>query len=204
MKILVVSATPNELKSIKEWIKSANLKENLNIDFLCCWIWNYNAISSLEHYLTQNPEPIFIRNIWICGYRNSINELKAEPIQIANIINIHTKKEFIIPPFLEIAPLKTCFCSENIILEKPKLKKGIWTKNDEKYFDMESRWIEFISSKYKFPRVLLKIPYDFIGQEKAVNEKNYKEISENIDKILKNLTYHDYLEKILKWIKQQK
>jgi hypothetical protein len=31
----------------------------------------------------------------------------------------------IIPPFLQIAPFKTFFSSENIILEKPKLQKEI-------------------------------------------------------------------------------
>ena len=74
MKILVVAAMPNELKAIKEWIKSANLKENLDIDYLCCGIWNYETISSLENYLTKNSEPTFIWNIWICGYWNPNNE----------------------------------------------------------------------------------------------------------------------------------
>lgn len=204
MKILIITATPTELKSAKEWIKSANLKKNLNIDFLCSWIGNYSTISSLEHYLTQNPEPTFIRNIWVCWYRNSNNEKKSNPIQIANIINIHTEKEFIIPPFLELATFKTCFCSENVIMEKPKFQKEIWIPDNEMYFDMESWWIELIASKYKFPRIFLKIPYDFIWKEKSVKEKNYKEISENIDKILKELPYHNYLEKILERINQQK
>ncbi len=65
MKILVVDAMPNELKAIKEWIKSADLKMNLDIDYLCCGIWNYETVSSLEHYLTENEEPVFIWNIWI-------------------------------------------------------------------------------------------------------------------------------------------
>ena len=204
MKILIIAATPNELKLIKEWIKSANLKENLNIDFLCCGIWNYNTISSLEHYLTQNSEPTFIRNIWICWYWNQNNEIKSEPIQIANIINIHTEKELVIPPYLQIAPLKTCICSENVILEKPKFQKEIWFLDNEIYFDMESWWIEFLASKYKFPRIFLKVPFDFIGQEKTIKEKNYKEISWIIEGTLKTLPYHNYLKKILGWLKQQK
>jgi hypothetical protein len=199
MKILVVAAMPNELKAIKEWIKSAKLKENLNIDYLCCGIWNYETISSLENYLTKNSEPTFIWNIWICGYWNSKNENKSDPIQIANIVNIHTKKEVIIPPFLQIAPLKNCFCSENVILEKPEM----WNNNEEMYFDMESRWIEFVASKYKFPRLILKIPFDFIGNNDEVKEKNYKELSEKMSIILKSLSYHDYLEKILNRINHQ-
>jgi len=201
MKILVVAAMSNELKAIKEWIKSANLKENLNIDYLCCGIWNYETISSLERYLTENKEPTFIWNIWICGYWNTKNEKKSDPIQIASIINIYTEKEMIIPPFLQIAPFKTCFSSENVVYKKPGFQKEIWTIDNEMYFDMESWWIEFIASKYKYPRLILKVPFDFIGNDDSVKEINYKELSEKITEILKTLHYHDYLEKIVRWIK---
>lgn len=203
MKILVVAAMPNELKTIKEWIKSAWIKENLDIDYLCCGIWNYETISSLEHYLTENKEPTFIWNIWVCGYRNSRNEKKFDPIQVTSIINIHTQKEVIIPPFLRIAPLKNCFCSESVVYEKPKFGDKFWTMDNEMYFDMESRWIEFIASKYKYPRLILKIPFDFVGEEKDVKEKNYKGLAEKMVNALKNLPYHDYLEKIVNWIHQQ-
>ena len=201
MKILVVAAMPSELKVIKEWIKSANVRENLNIGFLCCGIWNYETISTLEHYLTNNSEPIFIWNIWICGYWNPNNEKKSDPIQISNVINIHTEKEMIIPPFVQIAPFKTCFSSENVVLEKPVFKKEIWTINNEMYFDMESWWIEFIASKYKLPRLILKIPFDFIWDETVWLEK-MKQV-EYIWNLLKNLAYHDYLQKILEWINTQ-
>ena len=200
MKILVVAAMPNELKAIKEWIKSANLKENLNIDYLCCGIWNYETISSLENYLTKNSEPTFIWNIWICGYWNPKNKKKSEPVQVASVINVHTEKEMIIPPFLKIAPLKTCFSSENVVYKKPEFQKKIWAVDDEMYFDMESRWVEFIASKWKYSRLILKIPFDFIAEDKDVKMKCYKELNEKIIKILKSLPYHDYLEKILNWI----
>ena len=203
MKILVVAAMPSELKAIKEWIKSANLKENLSIDYLCCGIWNYETISSLEHYLTKNVEPTFIWNIWICGYWNPKNEDKTESIQVASVVNIHTEKEMIIPPFLQIAPLKTCFSSENVVYKKPEFQKEIWTIDDEMYFDMESWWIEFISSKYKYPRLILKVPFDFVGENDRVKENNYKELSGKIIEILKSLSYHDYLERIIWWINQQ-
>ena len=136
MKILVVAAMPSELKVIKEWVKSAKLKMNLNIDYLCCGIGNYETISSLEHYLTQNPEPIFIWNIWICGYRNQNKEKKSDPFQVTSVINIHTEKELIIPPFLQLAPMRNCFCSEKIVLEKPNFQSEILLINDEMYFDM--------------------------------------------------------------------
>lgn len=201
MKILVVAAMPNELKAIKEWIKSAWIKSNLDIDYLCCGIWNYETISSLEHYLTKNSEPTFIWNIWICGYCNLKKEKKSEPIQVASVINVHTEKEMIIPPFLQIAPLKTCFSSENIIYDKPELKKEIWTIDDEMYFDMESRWVEFVASKYKCPRLILKIPFDFVWEETEALKKrnNFKDIILP----LHDLPYHDYLEKIIGWINQQ-
>lgn len=201
MKILVVAAMPNELKAIKEWIKSACLKTNLNIDYLCCWIWNYGTISSLEHYLTENREPTFIWNIWICGYWSQNNEKESESIQITSVVNIHTEKEMIIPPFLLIAPLKTCFSGENVILKKPVLQKRIWNIDDVMYFDMESRWIEFVASKYRYPRLILKAPFDFIGRDENVAAENYNLLSGEIAEILNNLPYHEYLKKILERIK---
>lgn len=203
MKILVVAAMPNELKAIKEWIKSAGLKTKLDIDFLCCGIWNYETISSLEHYLTENKEPTFIWNVWICGYWNSKNEEKNEPIQVASVINIHTEKEMITPPFVQIASLKTCFSGENVITQKPELKKEIWTIDDEMYFDMEGRWIEVIASKWKYPRLILKVPFDLVWRNESVENKNYKQLAEKMEELLKSLPYHDYLEKILDWINKQ-
>lgn len=203
MKILVVSATPVELSAIKLWIKSANMKTNLDIDFLCCWIWNYGTISSLENYLTKKKEPIFIWNVWVCGYLNPKHEEKSEPIQVSSVVNIHTEKEMIIPPFLQIAPLKTCFSSENIIIEKPIFKRKIWMVDDEMYFDMESRWIEFVASRYKYPRLILKVPFDFIGDDENVIKNNYRELSEKIYWVLKCLPYCDYIWKIINWINKQ-
>ena len=201
MKILVVVAMPNEMKPIKEWIKSADLKSNLDIDFLLCGMWNYEAVSSLEHYLTVNNEPTFVRNIWMCGYRNSNNKKKSGPIQVSNIINIHTEKEMIIPPFLQIAPMGTCFSGETLTYEKPQFKKEIWTINDEMYFDMESRWIEFVVAKYKLPRLYLKVPFDFIWVETewCIRERAVTDIPI----LLQALPYHDYLEKIISRINNQ-
>jgi hypothetical protein len=41
----------------------------------------------------------------MCGYWNPNNEKKTEPIQVSNVINIHTEKEQIIPPFLQITSM---------------------------------------------------------------------------------------------------
>ena len=188
---------PNELKAIKQWIKSADLKANLNIDYLCCGIWNYETISSLEHYLTENDEPTFIWNIWICGYRNPKNEKRSDPIQISNIINIHTEKEMIIPPFLQIAPLKTCICSESVVYEKPTFENKIWTTDDEMYFDMESRWIEFIASKHKYPRLILKVPFDLVWNNETIKSNWFRHIMYSISESLYHLNYNIYLQKII-------
>lgn len=202
MKILVVAAMPGELKTIKEWIKSANLKDNLDIDYLCCGVWNYEAISSLEHYLTKNKEPTFIWNIWICGYWNQYEERKSETIQVASVINLYTFKEAVIPPFLQIAPLKNCFCSESVIYEKPEFNSKNFAINNEFYFDMESRWIEFVASRYKYPRLILKVPFDFIGNER-IKKWNYGELCSGLAWILKNLPFHDFLKSILECINRQ-
>ena len=202
MKILVVAAMQSELKAIKEWIKLANLKENLNIDYLCCCIWIYETIFSWENYFTKFVETTFVLNIWICWYWNNNGLIKNEPIQVWNIINLHTEKEYIIPPFLQIAPMKTVFSSETVIGSKPLFKKNSLNWLHERFCDMESRWIEFVSSKLRYPRLFLKVPFDFIGENSNFLVKS----PETIDKIyssLKNLNYNDYLKKILEWIKQQ-
>ena len=171
---------------------------NLNIDYLCCGIWNYEVVSSLEHYLTQNSAPVFIWNIWVCDYWNSESEEKSEPIQVSSIINIHTEKEVIIPPFLQIASLKNCFSGENIILENFRFQNGIWIWYNEIYFDMESWWVEFVASKYKYPRLILRLPFYYIWM-KTESSKIEKSLND-LEFSLKNLPYHEYLWKILDWI----
>ena len=106
----------------------------------------------------------------------------------------------IVPPFLQIASLRTCFSSENVILNRPE----ILDVDDEMYFDMESRWIEFVSSKHKIPRLILKVPFDFIWNETKglLDDKcSFKKILKGkVAKSLVDLPYHDYLQKILNWI----
>lgn len=199
MKILVVAAVPNELKVIKEWIKSAGLKKNLNIDYLCCGIWNYETISSLERYLAENIEPVFIFNIWICGYWSQDYEKKSEPIQVASVINIYTEKELIIPPFLQLASLKTCFSWENLFFKKTRSDIVIWNINNDVYFDTGSWWIAFVASKYKYPYLILKISFNFMSEDEE--KLDYSELSNEISESLIGLSYCDYLQKILYWMK---
>lgn len=206
MKILIVAALAKELNLIKSGIKSAWLKTNLNIDYLCCWVWNYESIFSLEQYLTKNPEPIFVWNIGICGYWNSENKKLNEPIQAASIINIHTEKERIVPPFLKLAPLKNCFSSETIIFNKPNFEKEFLTIDDEMYFDMESRWISFVAERYKMPYLILKVPFDFVWNETDwLFDDKWSIIKEKKSdcNCLENLSYKAYLEHILDRINKQ-
>ena len=203
MKILVVATVPNELKVIKEWIKSAWIKEKLEIDYLCCGIWNYETISSLEHYLTENKEPTFIWNIWICGYWNPKKEKKSDPIQVASVANVHTQKELIIPPFLQIAPLESCLCGEVPIDEIWKLCFENRIMDDKMFFDMESRWIELVASKYKYPRLILKIPFLFIENYDKNSRWRYRDLSMWNFEILRNLPYNNYVYEIISWINKQ-
>ena len=69
MKILIVSALPAELKTIKTQIKSLNLKTKLAIDYLCTGMGNYAMIFALTKYLTENVgQDIFLVNSGLCGY----------------------------------------------------------------------------------------------------------------------------------------
>jgi hypothetical protein len=45
--------------------------------------------------------------------------------------------------------------------------------------------------------LILKVPFDFVGENDRVKENNYKELSGKIIEILKSLSYHDYLERII-------
>ena len=200
MKILITAALPYELNIIKSWIKSAWLKINLDIDYLCVGTWNYESIAVLEEYLTKNPHPTFIRNIGVCWYWNHEGKKLIEPIQAASIINIHSGKERIIPPYLKIAPLRNCFSSETVVFSKPNFEKEILTVNNEMYFDMESRWISFAAERHRMPYIILKVPFDFIGKETSMSIEKWKEW---ILSYLGNLQYRDYLEKIVVRIDQQ-
>jgi hypothetical protein len=97
--------------------------------------------------------------------------------------------------------MKNCFSSENPIKDISMIKDSLpWI--DELYFDMESRWIGFVSLKQKLPHIILKVPFDFIWQEtNALYNENWKFVWKNIADCLEYLQYHDYLEKILDWIK---
>lgn len=115
-------------------------------------IWCYETIFNLTKYL-EKERPDFILNIWICGYKSE----SLDFIQVARILNEQTSKELIVPVFINIWNLKSISCSEKIV-ENPDLIS-------EDFVDMESYWVEFIASKYKIPRLILKVPVDKIWSE---------------------------------------
>ena len=184
-KILFISALNSELKIVKEQVKKNNIFKNLEIDFLLCWMGNYNTIYNLTKFLEKNKID-FIVNIWVCGYKKDYEKL----IQVWRIKNISNNKELIIPNFINFSKISSLYCSEKIIFDKENIL-------EENFVDMESFWVEFVSEKYNIPRIILKIPVDKIWEEtKNFDfEKAKKFLSENIDykKLLEEI--NNFLEK---------
>ncbi|MDO4714505.1 MAG: hypothetical protein Q4B28_07925 [bacterium] len=101
MSLLICCATSGELKTVKTQIKSLNLKQKLDIHYLCTGIGNYETISTMTKFLTEEKESdFFLVNIGICGYWNQGEEAE-KLIQVARIKNLHTDKELLPPlPFV--------------------------------------------------------------------------------------------------------
>ncbi|EKE26555.1 MAG: hypothetical protein ACD_4C00243G0004 [uncultured bacterium (gcode 4)] len=180
MKLLIVAATSNELNIVKEKIKS--LKKNINISYLVCWIWSYEAIFSLSRNI-ENEKPDFVFNIWICWYTSE----GLDYIQIWRIFNEQTWKELIVPAFINFWNIRSISSCEKIIYDPIEIQ--------EKFVDMESFWIEFVCSKYKIPRLLIKVPADKIWIE--TRKFDYKNA---LEKLEKNLDYEKILNVIIEYI----
>lgn len=178
-KILIIWALSKELNIIKSNIKN---KKNLEIKYLVLWIWNYETIYKLTKYL-EKETPDFIINIWICWYKKN----KKDFIQVWKIFNEQTKKELIVPIFIDFWNISSISTSEKII-EKTSLIS-------ENYVDMESYWIEFIASKYKIPRVILKIPVDKIWKE----TKNF-DYKKALNLLEKNIDINPVIERITTYL----
>ncbi|EKE30248.1 MAG: hypothetical protein ACD_2C00017G0005 [uncultured bacterium (gcode 4)] len=148
MKILFCAAHPNELKSIRSVSDIRDFKD-IRLEFLHLWIWIPETVFSLTKYLEKN-EIDFLVNIWICWKINDSTEL----LQIWRVVN-SVGKELIVPVPFEFAPLSSIICLDAMARNPDDLK---W----EDYADMESFWVEFISSKYQIPRIILKLPADKI------------------------------------------
>lgn len=157
MKLLFVVALPVELKIIKQEIKKLEIRE-FQVDFLLLWVGNYNTIYNIKEYIERNWKPDFIINLWVCW--KTLKE-KYDFIQIYRIKNLSDNKEKICPVYFEFWKLQSIACSELIITNENDL-------NWEKFVDMESFWVDFVSSKEKIPYIIIKIPFDLIWE----NSKN--------------------------------
>lgn len=183
-KFLFTSALKEELNLVKESIK--NLKSNTKIDFLVSEIWNYKTIFNLTKNLSENKYD-FVVNIWICWF---VKEM--EPFQVARILNIVSNKELILPIHFKFLKLESISCSDKIIYEEKEL-------NNEKYVDMESYWFEFVSDKFKVPRIIIKIPFDKIwSSETKSYDKN------KLEKLMKQVDYEALIKEIIWFLDKYK
>lgn len=152
--ILIICALSVELKIVKEQIKQINYK-NVSIKYLLTWVGNYNTIYNLKSFLSTNVNPDFIINFWVVWKtENSSNDF----FQVYRVFNWSNNNESIIPIYIKKLALKSLLSSEKVVtLEKDLL----W----EEYVDMESYWINYITSKEKIPLILIKKPFDTVWIE---------------------------------------
>ena len=183
MKILIVSALPAELKTIKTQIKSLNLKTKLAIDYLCTGMGNYAMIFALTKYLTEIAgQDIFLVNIGICGYYS--DTLPPAVVQIWRIKNLTTWKELLPPlPFL-MGDITSIYCSE-----KPLMS---WNIEWEGFVDMESWGFEWVADHFRLPRLLLKVPCDKVGEETLNFDRTLA-----LSKLAQGINYQNLIQKIL-------
>lgn len=194
-KILFTIALPQELKIIKEEVKS--LKTNFKIDFLLTWVGNYNVIYNLKDYIEKKWKPDFIINIWVCGIKNNIFKDFFQVYKIKNFLNC---KESICPIFFKFLDLKWIYSSEKVITNKNDLL-------EENFVDMESFWIDFICSKENIPYLIFKKPFDIIWEksnnvsikdlENSLKNFSYKELFKNIELFLNDNKNENFEEEIL-------
>ena len=183
MKILIVCATPWELKTVKTQIKSLNLKIKLQIDYLCTGMGNYAMILALTKYLTQHAqEEFFLVNIWVCGYYAS--SIPPKFLQVWRIKNLATSKELLPPlPFL---------CGEVASIYSSEVPMTRWNIDWEGFVDMESWGFELVADHFRFPRLLLKVPCDKVGEETLNFDRTLA-----LSKLAQGINYQDLIQKIL-------
>jgi hypothetical protein len=156
MHLLIVAAVSHELRIIKQEVKKHTCP-GLKISFVCTGMGMYETIHTLTQKLEKETFD-FVRNIGVCGFRR--DAIMAHPafFQVSRILNIHSGKELIVPPFVHVGPLRGIYCSEAPVLDSSVLVA-------EEFVDMESFAVEFVAQKYKIPRLLCKVPVDVVGEE---------------------------------------
>lgn len=196
-KILFTSALPGELNVVKRQIKETYSRVTMPLwhkfedgtivetEFLLLGMWNYETIYNLTNKLNKKSYD-FIVNIWVCWYK----EEKIDFFQVSRIYNYAKKKEALVPVFFQFWCLENIACREVPVINP----KYIWNEN---YIDMESYWVEFISDKFKIPRILLKVPVDKVGFEtRNFNRKKALEL------LWENIDYKKLLDDIILYLKE--
>lgn len=144
------------------------------------------------HTLTQKlAQETFdcIWNIGVCG-RKHLDTPRF--FQVSRILNIHTGKELIVPPFVHIGPLHGIYCSDVPVSDATRLQ-------EEAFVDMESFAVEFIAQKYATPRLLCKVPVDVVGEE-----THHFDRTKALDLLQNNVPYKNILSTIYAYCSQQK
>lgn len=163
MKILVCCALPWELKTVKNQIKSLNLKTKLDIDYLCTGMGNYEMIYSLTKYLTEHQESdFFLLNIGICGHSFASPQ---ELVQIWRIKHLTLQKELLPPIPFVFAPIAACYSSDTVQTDQNLI-------SDLGFVEMEARGFELVADRFRLPRLILKVPYDHVGEQTQNFDKN--------------------------------
>ena len=142
--------------------------------YLCTGVGNYATILSLAKFLTeQQDSDFFLINLGVCGYRSPANIVKT-PFQVARIKNLHTGKELLPPLPFQFAPVASVRSSETPLLEP---------LGSEGFVEMEARGVETVADAFRLPRLLLKVPFDRVGEETRAFDKEAacKLLAEAID-----------------------
>ena len=186
MKVLFCCATYQELKVVKEAIKSLDFKQHLPFEYFCTWVGNYHSLFSLSQYLSQHGDSsYFLVNIGVCGYCGS----SLPCIQGSLIKHIQIQKEEIVPqPFL-FAPLRTIISSE---IPVDTLSMVAFETQKNFVVDMESYGIEYVAQKLQIPCLFLKVPIDQIWEE-----TQHFDYQDALEKLRTHLDYHRLVECIL-------
>jgi nucleoside phosphorylase len=106
--------------------------------------------------------------------------------------HLHIKKEAIIPIFLHLAPLGKMISSEIPVDDEKML--DFW-EEEEVFVDMESWGIELVAQHFQYPRLLLKVPIDKVGN--ATKHFNFEEALETLRKAI---DYRNLIENLLKYL----
>lgn len=169
-------------------------------------VWIEKTIMSLTQYcMTHHVDAII--NIGVCGFasrweweeNSGWKSERISPNTIPSIVQIirtiHTwrQKELIIPsPQIHNIPLETCYCASRPFRHIPKT---VSAHEMASFYDMESRWVEYVADQLNIPRWIYKIPTDRVGDDLAWFDKkkaltalesayDYSRIIETIQDIL--------------------